>query len=45
MGLEGLHPTQWANLSIQEWWSQLAEGASPNRKGLASLTLLIVWEI
>jgi hypothetical protein len=33
------------HVDIEEWWSQLAEGASPNCKGLASVTLLIVWEI
>jgi hypothetical protein len=33
------------NLSIEDWWSQLAEVASPNGKGMASLTLLVVWEI
>jgi hypothetical protein len=45
LGLQGLQTAQWTNLSISEWWSLLAEGASPNRKGLASLTLLVVWEI
>jgi hypothetical protein len=45
MGLQGVQPMQWENLSIKEWWSLLAEGASPNRKGLASLTLLAAWEI
>jgi hypothetical protein len=45
MGLEEVHPTQWANLSIEEWWSQLAKATSPNHKGLASLTLLVMWEI
>jgi hypothetical protein len=45
MGLEEVQPAQWTNLTIEEWWSHLAEAASPNRKGLSSLTLLIVWEI
>jgi hypothetical protein len=45
MGLEEVQPAQWTNLSIDEWWSHLAEAASPNRKGLSSLTLLIVCEI
>jgi hypothetical protein len=45
MGLEEVQPAQWINLSIEEWWTHLAETASPNHKGLSSLTLLIVWEI
>jgi hypothetical protein len=45
LGLQGLHPRHWVDLSTQEWWSLLAEGASPHRKGLTSLTLLTVWEI
>jgi hypothetical protein len=32
-------------LDIQHWWSSLAEGPSPHRKGLTSLALLTVWEI
>jgi hypothetical protein len=32
-------------LNIEEWWSALAEGPIPHRKGLPSLTLLTVWEI
>jgi hypothetical protein len=34
-----------AELNIQEWFSSLPEGPSPHQKGLASLTLLIVWKI
>jgi hypothetical protein len=33
------------SLSIKEWWFLLAEGQSPHRKDLASLALLIVWEL
>jgi hypothetical protein len=40
-----LQTAQWTNLSISEWWSLLAEGTSPHRKGLASLILVVVWEI
>jgi hypothetical protein len=32
-------------LSINEWWSMLAAGSTPNRKALASLVLLTVWEV
>jgi hypothetical protein len=45
LGVHGVYPRQWAGLNIQEWWSSMAEGPSPNRKGLASLTLLTVLEI
>jgi hypothetical protein len=33
------------SLPLQEWWSSMAEGLSPNWKGLALLTLLTVLEI
>jgi hypothetical protein len=45
LGLHGIHPTHWADATIQDWWSSMAEGARPQRKGLASLVLLTVWEI
>jgi hypothetical protein len=45
LGLHGISPRQWAGLNIKEWWSLLAEGATPHRKALASLTLLTVLEI
>jgi hypothetical protein len=32
-------------LSIKDWWSLLAEGRSPHHKALASLSLLVVWEL
>jgi hypothetical protein len=45
LGLQGIFPSLLTGLSIQEWWSSVAEGWSPHRKGLASLALLTVWEI
>jgi hypothetical protein len=33
------------DLSIQDWWSSLAEGPGHHRKGIASLVLLAVWKI
>jgi hypothetical protein len=45
IGLHGIHPRQWSGLSINEWWTMLAAGSSPNRKALASLALLTVWEV
>jgi hypothetical protein len=45
LGIHGINPRQWAGLPLKEWWSLMAEGASPHRKGIASLALLTVWEI
>jgi hypothetical protein len=45
LGIDGIHPRQWAGLTIKEWWTLLVDGATPHRKALASLTLLTVWEI
>jgi hypothetical protein len=45
LGIQGVFPRQWAGLDIKEWGSSMAEGSSPHQKGLASLTLLTVWEI
>jgi hypothetical protein len=42
LGLHGIHPGQWIGASIQDWWSSMAEGASPHQKGLASLVMLLV---
>jgi hypothetical protein len=45
IGLHGIHPLQWFGLSINEWWTMLEAGSTPNRKALASLALLTVWEV
>jgi hypothetical protein len=45
LGLQGIHPRAWATLSIKEWWTLLADGITPHRKALATLTMLTVWEI
>uniref|UniRef100_A0ACD5VX66 Uncharacterized protein n=1 Tax=Avena sativa TaxID=4498 RepID=A0ACD5VX66_AVESA len=45
LGLHALHPTQWTGLTIKTWWSRMAEGPIPNRKAMASLTLLTTWEV
>jgi hypothetical protein len=45
LGLHGIQPRLWADLNIKDWWSRLAEGLTPQRKALASLTLLTVWEL
>jgi hypothetical protein len=45
LGLVGIHPRQWVGLTTSEWWNLLASGSSPQRKALASLVLLAVWEL
>jgi hypothetical protein len=45
IGMHAIHPRQWQGLHIQDWWSSMAERPSPLRKGLASLILLVVWEL
>jgi hypothetical protein len=45
MGLNILHPEQWANLDLPVWWNMMAAGKIPNRKAMASITLHVSWEI
>jgi hypothetical protein len=45
LGIQGIHPQNWAGLDIQHWWTNLAEGSNHLQKGLASLVLLTVWAI
>lgn len=47
IGINDIEPQQWqgAGLSIKTWWSMITDGVIPNRKALASLTLLITWEL
>jgi hypothetical protein len=33
----------WANLTISEWWEIMAGGFAQNRKGMASVTLLVTF--
>jgi hypothetical protein len=37
------HVNNWANLAFPEWWIMISSGQ--NRKGMASLAMLIIWEI
>jgi hypothetical protein len=43
LGLLALHTNNWAELSFPEWWNLMTTGQ--NRKGLTSLSMLIIWEI
>jgi hypothetical protein len=43
--LNALHPEQWVNLDLPAWWNIMAAGQMPNRKAMASVTLLVSWEV
>jgi hypothetical protein len=45
MGLNALQSKQWANLDLLAWWNMMANGRMPNRKAMASITLLVSWEV
>jgi hypothetical protein len=45
LGLADIHPNNWEDRNIADWWFMMAGGSSATRKGIASLTLLIYWEI
>jgi hypothetical protein len=44
MGIANLHPSQWSGITMDHWWRIMTNGGS-NREGIASLTLLVTWEI
>jgi hypothetical protein len=44
-GYPDIHPRQWTGISITSWWDMISGGSTPNRKALASPTLLTTWEI
>ena len=37
--------SQWEGLSLKAWWGIMTNGQIPNRKAMASLALLVTWEI
>jgi hypothetical protein len=37
------HANSWAGFSFPEWWTMISTGH--NRKGMASLSMLIIWEV
>jgi hypothetical protein len=45
LGIPDLVPSHWAGLSIAEWWRRMSHEATANRKAMASLTLLVSWEV
>ena len=45
IGILGMDIDQWARLSIKTWWDAMVDGLIPNHKAMASLILLVTWEI
>jgi hypothetical protein len=45
IGIHGIYPRQWVALNINEWWKLLTAGPTPQRKALATLMLLTLWEL
>jgi hypothetical protein len=43
LGLPSIQTDNWADLSFPEWWNLMTTGH--NRKGLATLSMLIIWEV
>jgi hypothetical protein len=44
-GHRNLHPNEWANESVIQWWTNITTARDIPRKATRSLTLLILWEI
>ncbi|KAI5003569.1 hypothetical protein ZWY2020_030729 [Hordeum vulgare] len=46
LGLHDAHPSDWSNTtSVKEWWNHNTNKKTQSRKSLASLMLLISWEV
>ncbi|XP_071685205.1 uncharacterized protein [Lolium perenne] len=45
MGTNAITPLQWANHDIHSWWDSMTGGHVPNRKAMASVALLVSWEL
>jgi hypothetical protein len=46
LDIPSIQTIDWSvNLSIDDWWSMTACKASPNRKAIASLNMLVSWTI
>jgi hypothetical protein len=46
LGIPSIHTHEWTeDLTIKEWWSLMSCKASPNRKAMASFTMLVSWTI
>ena len=46
IGLSNIVTADWAAMrSVRHWWAEIALARSPNGKGMASLLMLISWEL
>jgi hypothetical protein len=45
MGTNAITPLQWANHDIHSWWDSMTGAHVPNRKAMASVALLVSWEL
>jgi hypothetical protein len=45
IGIPQINTNQWAGFDTLEWCKMMSEGPTPNRKAMASLTLLMAWEV
>jgi hypothetical protein len=46
IGIESIDINSWmSDLSIQAWWASMSTHNSPNRKAMASITMLTSWTI
>jgi hypothetical protein len=45
LGIPELTPSNWEGLSIEDWWRRMSYDARINRKAMASLTMLVSWEV
>ena len=46
IGVASIQTNEWsAELSINEWWIMMSCKKSPNRKLMASLTMLVSWKV
>jgi hypothetical protein len=43
LGINELHTKLWVDLSFLDWWNTMSSGQ--DRKAMATLTMLITWEI
>jgi hypothetical protein len=46
LGIANIHNKDWVHgTAIEEWWTMMACSAKPNRKAIASITMLMSWAI
>jgi hypothetical protein len=45
IGNPNIQPNLWAGQTLEHWWTTMTGGATSNRKVVASLTLLVTWEL